>query len=292
MCSRSKEFYVTLQAEIRKHLMRKILRIATRFMMAVLAVCLLLPSCVMSHKLNYLQERDNLPEYNDSLKFEDYKLQRGDYLYVQISAIDADVANTFNGFSGNGNNLANNANSDNASARLYLYLVDEDDCIDYPYVGKLKVTDKTLREVKGMLETALGEMLTGFSVEVRLANRSFSILGEAGTGKYTIPKEKLTIFEALAMSGDLKMYSNRSKIQVIRQTSKGTVVKTFDIRTKSIIDSEFYYIQPNDVIYVPFTDAKAWGASHVTNVISLTMTTISFGLFIYSIVDSIIKMTK
>lgn len=276
------------------YLMRNILSTTAHFLMAVLLISTLLPSCVMSHKLNYLQQRDNLPEYNDSLKFEDYRLQRGDYVYVLISAIDGDAANTFNGFSTSGYNSfsGQSMSSDNSTSRLYMYLVDEDDCIDYPYIGKLKVTDKTLREVKEMLETALSEMLTGFSVEVRLANRSFSILGEAGTGKYTIPKEKLTIFEALAMGGDLKMYSNRSKIQIIRQTSKGTVVKTFDIRTKSIIDSEFYYIQPNDVIYVPFTDAKAWGASHVTNVISLTMTTISFGLFIYSIVDSIIKATK
>lgn len=274
--------------------MRKILKTTMRFAIGVLLISALLPSCVISHKLNYLQQRDNLPEYNDSLKFEDYRLQRGDYVYVLISAIDGDVANTFNGFSTSGYNSfsGQSMSSDNSTSRLYMYLVDEDDCIDYPYIGKLKVTDKTLREVKGMLETALSEMLTGFSVEVRLANRSFSILGEAGTGKYTIPKEKLTIFEALAMGGDLKMYSNRSKIQIIRQTSKGTVVKTFEIRTKSITDSEFYYIQPNDVIYVPFTDAKAWGASHVTNVISLTMTTISFGLFIYSIVDSIIKATK
>lgn len=273
--------------------MRKILKTTMRFAIGVLLISALLPSCVMSHKLNYLQQRDNLPEYNDSLKFEDYRLQRGDYLYVRISAIDADAAEVFNGFSGGGGNISGqNMSSDNPTSRLYMYLVDEDDCIDYPYIGKLKVTDKTLREVKGILENGLSEMLTGFSVDVRLANRSFSILGEAGTGKYTIPKEKLTIFEALAMSGDLKMYSNRSKIQIIRQTSKGTVVKTFDIRTKSIIDSEFYYIQPNDVIYVPFTNAKAWGASHVTNVISLTMTTISFGLFIYSIVNSIITLAK
>lgn len=265
-----------------------------RLIAMVVGVSALLSSCVLSKKVNYLQESDKLPEYSDTLKFEDYKLQRGDYLYVKVSSIDPEASEMFNGFSNQygGGMYGNYLNSDNSTSRLYMYLVDEDDCIEYPYVGKIKVVDLTLRDVKLLLEDALKEMLTGYSVDVRLANRSFSIIGEAGSGKYTITREKMTIFEALAMSGDLAMYANRSKIQIIRQTSKGTVVKTFDIRTRSIIDSEFYYIQPNDVIYVPFTDEKVMGADHVTSVISITMTTISFGLFIYSIVNSIIEATK
>lgn len=253
-----------------------------------------LTSCVFSHKLNYLQESKKLPEYSDSLKFEDYKLQRGDYVYVRVSAVDADMAEMFNGTTSGYNNglYGSYLTSENATSRLYMYSVDEDGCIDYPYVGKVAVLDSTLRAVKTVLHDKLSTMLTGYSVEVRLANRSFSVIGEAGNGKYQIPREKLTIFEALAMSGDLKTYSNRSKIQIIRQTSKGTVVKTFDIRSRSIVDSEFYYIQPNDVIYVPFDDAKTMGASHVTSVISLTMSTLSFGLFVYSLIDSIIKVAQ
>lgn len=267
-----------------------------RALRVVVMLCVLgagLTSCVFSHKLNYLQEGKKLPEYSDSLKFEDYKLQRGDFVYVNVSAVDVDMADMFNGNSNNGYGLYGNyLTSENANSRLYMYSVDEDGCIDYPYVGKIHVLDSTLRSVKLVLHDRLSTMLNGFSVEVRLANRSFSVIGEAGTGKYQIPKEKLTIFEALAMSGDLQTYAKRSKIQIIRQTSKGTVVKTFDIRTRSIVDSEFYYIQPNDVIYVPFDDAKTMGANHVTSVISLTMSTISFGLFVYSLVDSIIKVAQ
>lgn len=270
-------------------LFQRALRVAV--MLCVLGAGL--TSCVLSHKLNYLQEDKKLPEYSDSLKFEDYRLQRGDYVYVYVSAVDLDMADMFNGNSGSGYGLnGNSLTSENANSRLYMYSVDEDGCIDYPYVGRVQVLDSTLRSVKLVLHDKLSKMLNGFSVEVRLANRSFSVIGEAGTGKYQIPKEKLTIFEALAMSGDLQAYSKRSKIQIIRQTSKGTVVKTFDIRTRSIVDSEFYYIQPNDVIYVPFDDAKTMGANHVTSVISLTMSTISFGLFVYSLVDSIIKVAQ
>lgn len=268
--------------------MSSISRTSLKLLAVAILAAALLSGCVMTRRVNYLQQRDDLPQYVDSLRFEDYRLQRGDYVYVRISAIDTEMADMFNG-SANTQMSGSNLSSESPNARLYMFLVDEDDCIQYPYIGKLRVTGKTLREVKLMIEDGLKNMLTGYSAEVRLANRSFSVIGEAGTGKFTIPKEKLTIFEALAMSGDLKLYSKRGDIRIIRQTEHGTVVKTFDIRSRSIIDSEFYYIQPNDVIYVPFSDSRVMGANHVTSVLSITFTTISFGLFIYSIVNTIIK---
>lgn len=247
-------------------------------------------SCVMSKKLNYLQDGKNVPVYNDSIAFEDYTLQRGDYLYIHVNSVEKEVAQIFNGSINN--NGIQQFNADNAVARLYLYLVDEDDCIDYPYVGRIPVAGKTVREVKHILTDSLSTMLKHYSVDVRLSNRSFSIIGEAGSGRYNIPREKTTIFEALAMCGDLSLYSKRNKIQLIRQTPDGAIVKTFDLRAKTIIDSEYYYIQPGDVIYVPFQDAKYWGAQNFAGILSVTVATVSFGMFIYSIVNSIIQATK
>ncbi len=255
----------------------------------LLIVCFF-SSCVMSKRVNYLQDSKNLPQYTDTLSFEDYKLQRGDYLYIRVATFDEETMSMLNGdmnFTS-----VKTMSSDNPVARLYLYLVGEDKCIDYPYVGKVQVVGKNLREVKDVLEERLGEMVSGISIDVRLANRSFSVIGESRSGRYTISKEKTTIFEALAMSGDLNLYAKRSDVQIIRQTEEGTVVKSFDLRTKTIIDSEFYYIQPNDVIYIPFADAKYWGATHFTNVLSITFTTVSFGLLIYSIVNRIVKLSN
>ena len=251
---------------------------------------MLFSSCVMSKKINYLQEGGRIPIYDDSVLFDDYKLQRGDYVYIHVNAIDQELADMFNG------NVSIPSMSymtpDNSTARLYLYLVEEDNSIDYPYVGRIEVVGKTLREVKLLLEEKLEGMLQGYSVDVRLANRSFSIIGESGSGRYNIPREQLTIYEALAMSGDLSLYANRKDVHIIRQTPEGTKVMKFDLRSKSIIDSEYYFIQPNDVIYIPFDSAKHWGANHFTSVLSMTFATISFGLFVYSIVDAIIKVSK
>lgn len=251
---------------------------------------MMMSSCVMSKKINYLQEGGDVPVYNDSVDFDDYLLQCGDYIYIRVNAIDLEMADMFNG------NVSITSMTyvtpDNSTARLYLYLVEEDNCIDYPYVGRLEVKGKSLREVKLLLEEKLSGMLHGFSVDVRLANRSFSIIGESGSGRYNIPREQLTIYEALAMSGDLSLYANRKDVHIIRQTPEGTKVMKFDLRSKSIIDSEFYFIQPNDVIYIPFDSAKHWGANHFTSVLSMTFATVSFGLFVYSIVDAILKVSK
>ncbi len=256
----------------------------------LLVLVMMLSSCVMSKKINYLQEGNHIPMYNDSVSFDDYKLQRGDYIYVHVNAIDMEMADMFNGNVSIGSMTY--MTPDNSTARLYLYLVEEDNCIDYPYTGRLEVAGKSLREVKLLLEEKLDGMLHGFSVDVRLANRSFSIIGESGSGRYNIPREQLTIYEALAMSGDLSLYANRKDIHLIRQTSEGTKVIKFDLRSKSIIDSEFYFIQPNDVIYIPFDSAKHWGANHFTSVLSMTFATVSFGLFVYSIVNTIVKSAK
>lgn len=262
----------------------------TKYILILSVLVMLFSSCVMSKKINYLQEGSGMPLYNDSISFSDYQLQRGDYIYVRVNSIDQETAEMFNGVS-KGINMSF-MTPDNSSARLYLYLVEEDNCIDYPYVGRLDVVGKTLRDVKLMIEDKLKGMLHGFSVDVRLANRSFSVLASSGSGRYDIPREQLTIFEALAMCGDLSLYDNRKKIHVIRQVADSVKVMEFDLRSKSIIDSEFYYIQPNDVIYIPFDSAKHWGATHFTSVLSMTFATISFGMFVYSIVNTIIRSSK
>ena len=259
----------------------------SKYILAFLVVLLLCSSCMTTRQRNYLQPSGHgIPDYADTVEYKDYKLQRGDYLYIQIHSPNPDEVAMYNGYMSQ-QNTAGIDNPDVATARLFLYLVGEDGNINYPYVGKLPVLGKTTREVKFALEEALRESVAHASVDVKLSNRSFSLLGESGSGRYSMPKEKLNIFQALAMCGDMSYYAKRNEIQIIRQTESGTIVKTFDLRGESIINSEFYYIQPNDVIYVPFSSAKFFGVQHFTGVLSITLSSISLGVFIYGVVTMI-----
>jgi polysaccharide export outer membrane protein len=174
---------------------------------------------------------------------------------------------------------------------LYTYLIDEEGNIDFPTIGKQNVVGKTTREVKYQLEEELSTLLKeipGYSmvsVEVNIVNRSFSIIG-AQSGRYMINKEKMTIFEALALAGDLGEFNSRKEIKIVREKDGVTTIKTFDVRSKEIVNSEFYYVEPNDIIYIRQIPGYSFGINHVTSVIGVSAATISFGVFIYSIVQT------
>jgi polysaccharide export outer membrane protein len=269
-----------------------ILKFKYLFILAVVGFAL--SSCVTARKVNYMQEPDKyIPHYTDTLSFEDYQLRIGDRLYVYVYSIDPKVMQMYNAGGSNASQMRQQMNNGGTygSYDLYTYLIDEEGNIDFPTIGKQNVVGKTTREVKYQLEEELSKLLTeipGYSmvsVEVNIVNRSFSIIG-AQSGRYMINKEKMTIFEALAMAGDLGEFNSRKEIKIVREKDGVTTIKTFDARSKEIVNSEFYYIEPNDIIYIRHIPGYSFGINHVTTVIGVTAATISFGVFIYSIVQT------
>ena len=261
----------------------------------ILAICgFALSSCVTARKVNYMQEPDKyIPSYADTLSFEDYQLRIGDRLYVYVYSLDENVQRMYNAGGGNASQLRQQMGrgSTYGSYDLYTYLVDEEGNIDFPTIGKIYVRGLTTREVKRELEKELGTLLkeipgySTISVEVNIVNRSFSIIG-AQSGRYMINKEKMTIFEALAMAGDLGEFNSRKEIKIVREKEGVTTIKTFDARSKDLVNSEYYYIEPNDIIYIRQIPGYSFGINHVTTVIGVTAATISFGVFIYSIIQT------
>ncbi len=259
----------------------------------ILLLPILLASCVTSKKVNLMQEsgQRGIPSYMDTLTYEDYEVRVGDRLYVYVYSIDERVSKMFNP-TGTGINSSQIRQSSSAggSYDLYTYLVLDDGCIDYPMVGRVPVRGKTTREIKHDLERELSSYVAGYqdykmlSVEVNIVRRSFSVISDKGSGTFTIPKEKVTIFEALAMAGDIGDFGDRSKVRIVREIEGETQVKIFDVRSKDIINSEFYYIEPNDVIYIQRIKGQSFGVNSVTTSISVVATTLAFGGFVYGLV--------
>jgi len=258
-----------------------------------------LAGCVTARKVNYMQEPDKyIPHYADTLSFEDYHLRIGDRLYVYVYSLNEQIMKMYNAGGTNASQMRQQMNMGGAgggmygSYDLYTYLIDEEGNIDFPTIGKIQVLGMTTREVKHKLEeelsTLLKELPGGYStisVEVNMVYRSFSIIG-AQSGRYAITKEKMTIFEAIASAGDLGEFNSRKEIKLVREKNGVTTIKTFDARSKDIVNSEFYYIEPNDIIYIRQIPGYSFGINHVTTVIGVTAATISFGVFIYSIVQT------
>ena len=270
-----------------------------RYIVFLLAVAALFGSCVTARKVNYMQEPDkHIPSYTDTLSYEDYQLRIGDRLYVYVYSLDEKVAKMYNAGGANTTYMRQQMSSGHmGSYDLYTYLVDEDGNITFPTIGKVPVQGKTTREVKYQLEEEIGKLLKeipGYatvSVEVNIVDRTFSIIG-AKSGRYMITKEKMTIFEALAQAGDLGDFNSRKEIKLVREKNGVTTIKTFDVRSTDIVNSEYYYIEPNDIIYVRQIPGYSFGINSAATVVGVTAATISFGVFIYSIVQTGINHVK
>lgn len=236
------------------------------FLVAFSSILLVLSSCVTPKNTNLLQDdiKKNYPMAQNVTSL-DYRIIPGDQLVLNIYTLDEDMKDLFSMYTntGGGRNVNDmlttstiNTNYQNQSQNqnqndvnsLNVY---SDGTINIPYLGKIYVENMTILEAKKVIETRFSEFSPNITIELNLRNRYFSILGEAQRGIYQMPTTKVTIFQALAISGgSIYTFGDRAKVRIIRQTPNGTEVKMFDIRSKDIVNSEYYYIQPNDVIYV------------------------------------------
>jgi polysaccharide export outer membrane protein len=127
------------------------------------------------------------------------------------------------------------------------------------------------------------------SVEVNIVRRTFSVISDRGSGVLSMPKEKVTVFEALAMAGDIGDFGDRSKVRIVREIEGQTKVMTFDLRSEDIINSEYYYIEPNDVIYIQKIKGQSFGINSAATTVSVVATTLAFGGFVYALVARIMN---
>lgn len=237
----------------------------------LLLICLIqgLSSCVTSRQTNLLQDiAKDYPAINNT---EEYKIIPGDLLSVTVFALDPEIHSLFRGYTsglswmGRDNETLADAwsfRNMESSYNIKPVTVYTDGTINFPYIGKVYVQGLTVLEARKIISQKLNAFAEGTSAEVMLYNKYFSIIGDVGPQRVVMPSTKTTIFQALAISNNINPYGDRSKVTVMRQTKDGTEVKTFDLRSKDIVDSEYYYIQPNDVIYIPQMKRKFLGSTN------------------------------
>ena len=208
-----------------------------------------LSSCVTNKKLTYIQYSKGagnhiIPADNPA----EYTILPYDNLFIKVVNPDPQWSAMFNTMP-----VATYSISvTEQSADLVSYPVDGAGFIQLPYAGKIKVAGKTLAMITIEVEKALKAYVADAAVTVKMVNNYVSLIGEfQRPGRYPIYKERMNIFQALAMAGDLNEFSNRQKIQLIRQTAEGNLIREFTLTDRSIVASEFFYVMPNDVIYAP-----------------------------------------
>ena len=226
----------------------------------------------------------NIPAYKDTMSFEDYKLRTGDRLYVKVLSSDEKTNSLFNGSS---NNMQMIINGSGGMADLYTYLIEQNGTINFPMIGDVELVGKTLREATLTLEKAIEPLFKYSTIEMHVVNRNFSVIGSGKSVYVAMPQEKINIFKALAMAGDLGIYADRSTVRILREAPTCVQIKVFDVRSSDIITSEFFYIEPNDVIYIQDVNEKFFSITNLPNLTSTVLSTISFGVLLNDVYKDI-----
>ncbi len=249
--------------------------------LVLLNFSLFLTSCITSKKLNYLQEPSNtIPAYDNKIGYKEYTLAPFDKLYIKVYSPKEEINRFLNGSSQSFNQQGEGAMSD-----LYAYTIDKNGKINFPVIGKIRLDGLYIREAKRVIERAIKTyIIDDCAVDIKLVGRYFSVIGGDVNGRFPIAKEKMNIFQAIAMAGGIGTFGDRSNVRILRESPQGVQIKSFDVRSKDIINSEYYYIQPNDVIYIEEVNSRFFSVTNIGAAFSTFTTTLSFGLFIYNLV--------
>jgi len=179
------------------------------------------------------------------------KIKKNDLLAIGISSLNRDEDATYNAASAAG------ATSTGTTASGSGYLVDVNGNIQLHRLGVMHVEGMTRRELKEKIQKEIQPYLKDAIVTVRYLNHKVTVLGEVNKPQVIqMPEEQLSLLEVLGSSGDVSQFARRDNILVIRETSSGKQLKRINLENHSIFNSEWYYLQPDDVVYIEPNDKK------------------------------------
>ena len=227
----------------------------------VLVFVMCCTSCVPVESLIYLQPDEDMLEEVHEYDKQEYQLQTNDILDVKISSLNPEVNALFNA-STMGTMQVAQATAQTGGDLFYItgYSIDQDGKIDIPFVGKVDVLGLTLNEAHSAVNVKVSELFTNYHLQVKLGGVRFSALGEFNRpGKHVVMQNQVTIFEAIALGGDLSLVANREQIRLIRQHPEGTKIHSINLLDESVVGSPYYFIQPNDVLYAEPLPQRSWG---------------------------------
>ena len=250
---------------------------------------LLLTGCGSSKNVAYLQNSDNV-NFENSRFLYDARIMPKDQITISVNTTTPEASLPFNLLLQNAY-TAGRTISSGAGGTLMPYLVDNEGYINFPIVGKLKVGGLTKSEAEQLVTEKIRPYLAEAEnpvVTVTMASYSVSVSGEVNRpGSFMVSREKITILEALAQAGDLTIYGVRDRVKLIREDANGQKsVVTLNLNDANLINSPYYYLQQNDVVYVEPNKVKSQNAKvgqMTTLIFSATSILISLTSLLYNI---------
>lgn len=220
-------------------------------------------SCIPHKRIIYLQK--TAETYKDTIDRaeRDYAVQPKDRLFIRVTSYNSEVTEFFNL---NSRGAGQGGVSMGASALLMSYYVNESGYVEIPLLDSVKVADLTIPQIQDSLQKAIRHQVSDAFVIVALANYQVTVMGEVGSeGIVSGAQNRMTIFDAIAQSGGVSEFGDRKNIRIVRKIGNEVNIAYVDITARDIISSEYYYLNPNDIIYVQQLKGKTF-LNNLTNV--------------------------
>ena len=243
----------------------------------IFLIFIIIQGCTPMNKITYLND-SQVGEWDVSPIPPKHHLEIGDILMIKVISRNEESNDLFN--------IENNTNSASptlTAANLYLngFTISQEGTIDIPNVGEIFILDQTLEEAEVTILQKAEDYLINPFVVVKLANFEFTILGEINApGNYPVYKEGLTIYDAIAMAGDITDYGNLEQVKIIRSHKNKKQVYHIDLTGSNVLVSDFYYLRNNDLIYIQPLKFKGFRKSQ-SQVLLSTLTTIAVLFNVY-----------
>lgn len=245
----------------------------------------LLSSCNTTSKVAYFQ---NVPDagYKSTLPIVEAPIQKNDILTINISSLNTEASAVFNPAA---NTLATVGSTAGTQILAGGYLVNSDGNIQLPIIGTVTAAGLTKKELKESITNVLlnKKLLIDPIVDIRYVNFEVTVVGEVNKPTViTVPSEKISLLKALGLAGDLTIYGRRDNILLIRENNGERMTQHIDINSASFLSSPYYYLQPNDVVYVEPNKTKVASSSRSQQVVPIILSSLSI---IVVVVTSLIK---
>ena len=255
-------------------------------------------SCVSNKRIVYMQEMeaDQSPLiYASELlpyETEEYLLQYNDIVDISIKTSSKELNELFSVFEmGNaqGNMMMQGGRAGGDIFFMTGYTLDDRGMVELPLLGEIKLSGMSTQEAKGLVENEMVRFVNkeDLFVRVRLGGIRYSALGEFRVaGKHNILQNRVTIFEAIANAGDLTELAKRNELVLVRQYPEGSKMFKIDLNNKNLLSSEFYFIQPNDMLYAEPMKVRMLGTGvNFVQTFSLAVTTLSAVLLVLNAIQ-------
>lgn len=254
----------------------------------LLALLISVTGCQSYKKIPYLKDSETFKSTVETPLY-DARIMPKDLLVITVNSTDPDAAAPFN--LNAQSQAAGGSSFSSHSSQVQNYMVDNEGNIEFPVLGKLHLGGLTKTEAENYI---IEKLRTSFKedpiVIVRSMNYKISVLGEVNRpGTFTVANEKINMFEALALAGDMTIYGRRNNVKLLREHGDGTKeIVTLDMNKSEIINSPYFYLQQNDIIYVEPNKAKA----NSTDLGSSTSFWISLSASLISIANLIVNLVR